>query len=327
MTSRNLIIIHRGPDYQRDFDEIATKVRSLDPMINVYHLPSLLKTELPKAAWRHPTLTVSLTPEFRLPIKRGPVLRNQPIEKLIQADIFRRHTIPVPPAQPFQFGMTLDPILYGEFVILKPMDLEQTSKGDGVHLIRRRRLHNMKISDFPPNHPIHKARTGYIVQRFIDTGINPSFYRIQTFLGQAIYAWHSTLVESRCALDASDEEIERTVIASQGGEKSRRLIGDPDIIAMAERVHATLPHIPMLAVDCIREAGTGRLFVLECNPGGNTWHFSSKIGEKLRLGFGDAKTNGVNAANEIARRMFIDQFNAFDIVAERLTRATLMQAS
>lgn len=66
--------------------------------------------------------------------------------------------------------------------------------------------------------------------------------------------------------------------------------------------------------------------MLECNPGGNTWHFSSKIGEKLRLGFGDEKTNGTAKANEIARRMFIEQFGAFDIVAEQLVRATQLKA-
>jgi hypothetical protein len=85
--------------------------------------------------------------------------------------------------------------------------------------------------------------------------------------------------------------------------------------------------IPMLAVDVIREAATGKLYVLECNPGGNTWHFSSSIGEKLRLGFGDAKTNGNEKANEIARRMFIDQFGAFDIVAQQLIAKTHELAS
>ena len=323
---RNLIIIHRGPEYERDFDEISSKIHALDPGINVYHLPGLLRTALPEGAWRFPTLTVSLVSKFLLEIRRGPVLRNQRIEKLMQQAIFQKNGIAVPPALPFQFGMMLDPILFGDLVILKPMDLDQTSRGDGVSLFRRRRLHQKTMADFPPGHPIHEAKTGFIVQKFIDTGEYPSFYRVQTFMGKAIYAWHSTLMEPRCSLSASDEEIERTTIASQGGEKTRRLIDDPDIIAMAERVHATLPHIPMLAVDCIRESGSGRIFVLECNPGGNTWHFSSKLGEKLRLGFGDAKTNGVPKAHEIARRMFIDQFGAFDIVAAQLVNATRMKA-
>lgn len=326
MTKCNLIIVHRGPEYEPDFDEIAAKVNALDKNITVYHLPASLKTELPESAWKHPSLTVALTSEFRLPIRRGPILRNVAIEKLIQQDVFRKHGIPTPPALSFRFGMTLDPILFGEFVVLKPMDLHQTSKGDGIHIIRRRRLHEKRMSDFPPDHPIQSANKGYIVQKFIDTGEYPSYYRVQTFLGKAIYAWHSTLVSPRCSLTASDQEIETTNIASQGGEKSRRLIRDPDIINMAERVHGVLPFIPMLAVDCIKDANTGKIYVLECNPGGNTWHFSSRIGEKLRLGFGDEKTNGPLKANEIARGMFKDQFGAFDIVAEQLVRAVQAKA-
>lgn len=322
MTKRNLILIHRGPEYQQDFDEIASKVNALDKNITVYHLPFGLDAELPKHAWQYPTLTVALAAEFELQIKRGPVLRNLPIEKLVQQDIFNRAGIPTPPALPFRFGMMLDPIVFGNFVVLKPMDLDQTSTGNGVHLIRRRRLHAKKWHDFPPTHPIQQAEKGYIVQRFVDTGAFPSFYRIQTFLGKAIYAWHSTLIAPRCSLDASDDEIEQTTVASQGGVKSRRLINDPDMIEMAERVHAALPLIPMLAVDCVREANTGKIFVLECNAGGNTWHFSSKVGKKLRMGFGDEKTNGAEKANAIARKMFIDQFGAFDIVADQLTRAT-----
>jgi hypothetical protein len=323
MARRNLILIHRpGAGYVRDFDEISAKAHVLDPSIVIFLLPSNLKTDLDDRNWQYPTLTVALSPSFKLPIRRGTVLKNQWVEKLAQQAVFRKHGIPTPPAIPFQFGMTLDPIIFGDFVVLKPMDLEQTSTGNGVQMFRRRRLHKMRFADFPPKHPIHSAKQGYIVQRFVDTGAHPSFFRVQTFLGKAIYAWHSTLVEPRCSLDADDSEIERTTIASQGGEKTRKLINHPEIIALAERVHEAFPHIPMLAVDIIREAKTGKLYVLECNPGGNTWHFSSRIGEKLRLGFGDAKTNGNEKANEIARRMFIEQFGAFDIVAHRLVAAT-----
>jgi hypothetical protein len=322
VTKRNLIIIHRGPEYQRDFDEIAGKVLALDRNISIYSVPSAFTGALPPAIWQQPTLTVALLAKFRVEIRRGPILKNRAIEKLAQQEVFRKHGIPTPPAMPFRFGMTVDPLLFGEFVILKPMDLEQTSKGDGVHLIRRRRLHDMKIGDFPAGHPLQKARSGYLVQRFVDTGEYPSFYRVQTFLGKAIYAWHSTLVIPRCPLTASDTEIEATTVASQGGEKTRELISDPDIIALAERVHAAFPQLPMLAVDCIKEERTGKLFILECNAGGNTWHFSSKVGEKLRLGFGNAAANGPEKANEIARQMFIDQFGAFDIVARQLVSAT-----
>lgn len=328
MIRRNLILIHPpGAGYNRDFEEISAKAHALDRSLVIFTLPASLNTDLGAHNWRYPTLTVALSLSFRLSILRGAMLKSEQVEKLTQQAVFRKYAIPTPPALPFRFGMTLDPVLLGDLVVLKPMDLEQTSQGHGVQMFRRRRLNKLRITDFPEGHPIHRARQGYIVQRFIDTGENPSFFRVQTFLGKAIYAWHSTLVEPRCSLDADDADIERTNIASQGGEKTRKLIDDPDIIGLAEKVHKAFPHIPMLAVDVIREAATGKLYVLECNPGGNTWHFSSKVGEKLRLGFGDAKTNGNEKAHEIARRMFIDQFGAFDIVARQLVAATHELAS
>jgi hypothetical protein len=327
MAKRNLIIVHRGPEYEPDFKEIAKKIGAIDKDIVIYALANHSTAQLPSMAWIWPTLVVAFSSEFRLQIKRGSVLKNLQVEKFAQYKVFREAGIPTPATLPFQFRTMLDPLLFGEFALIKPMDLEMTSKGLGVQLFRRHRLERMQPMDFPSDHPIHTAREGYLVQKFIDTGPHPSFHRVQTFFGKVIYSWHSTLQEPRCGLDAPDEEIERTVIASQGGEKDRKLVKEPDIIALAEKVGAAFPSIPLLAIDILREEGTGRLYVLECNPGGNTWHFSSKIGEKLRLGFGNAAANGTQRANQIARRMFIEQYGAFDIVARMLVEKTHRHAS
>ena len=326
MTRRNLIIIHRGPEYEQDFKEIARKVFALDKQITIYTLAATSMSQFPASVWLWPTLVVSFISKYNLQIRRGAILRNLPIEKLVQYKTFMDAGIPTPPTESFKIGMMLDPLLFGEFVLIKPMDLLLTSKGIGVQLFRRRRLEQMKPQDFPDDHPIHRNQ-GYLVQRFVDTGPNPSFHRIQTFFGKVVYSWHSTLQTARCALDAPDEEIERAVVASQGGSKGRALVKEPDIPALAEKVGSSFPSIPLLAIDVLREEGTGKLFVLECNPGGNTWHFSSKIGEKLRLGFGNADVNGTANANQIARRMFMQQYGAFDIVARTLLEKTHRLAS
>ena len=322
MAKRNLVLIHRGPEYEKDFTEIGRKVRAIDKDITVYALPFRSTDQLPSLAWMWPTLVVSLAPRFKPEIKRGKILRNAPIEKLVQYEAFRQGGIPTPPTLPFRFGMMLDPVLFGELVLIKPMDLAMTSKATGIRLFRRQRLERMQPEDFPADHPINTARQGYLVQKFIDTGLHPSFHRVQTFFGHIIYSWHSTLKKARCALDAPDSEIESTVIATQGGEKERELVKEPDIQRLAEKVHAQFPDVPILAVDVLREEATGALYVLECNPGGNTWHFSSTIGAGLRLGFGNAKVNGEERAHQIARRMFIEQYGAFDIVAKTLVEKT-----
>jgi hypothetical protein len=327
MAKRNLILIHRGPEYEQDFKEIAQKVTAIDRDISVYAMPHTYAAQLPSLVWMWPTLVVSLIGKYKLQVRRGTVLTNSQVEKFAQYELFRKGGIPTPPTLPFRFGMTLDPMLFGDFVLIKPIDLNLTSKGIGIQLFRRQRLERMKEQDFPADHPIRSSDEGCLVQRFVDTGPYPSFHRIQTFFGRIIYSWHSTLEIPRCSLDAPDSEIERTVIATQGGAKDRKLVKEPDIQTLAERVHAQFPTIPILAIDVLREEGTGALYVLECNPGGNTWHFSSKIGAGLRLGFGNAKVNGAARAHQLARRMFIEQYGAFDIIAKTLVEKTHRLAS
>lgn len=328
MAKRNLILIHRGPEYEQDFKEIARKVTAIDKGVTVYALANNSMAQLPPLAWMWPTLVVAFTPKYRLQVKRGTVLRNSQIEKLAQYETFRKAGIPAPPMLPFRFGMTLDPLLFGDFVVIKPMDLDLTSQALGIQLFRRHRLERMEPRDFPLDHPIHKAREGYLVQKFIDTGPYPCYQRIQTFFGDVMYCWQTTLKNLRSPLDAPDSDIESAVIDIKGeGEKERELIKDPDVERLARKVHAQFPDIPILGCDVVREAATQTLYVLECNPGGNTWHISSKFGEILRLDFGNAQANGHERANQLGRRKLIEQYGAFDVVAKTLVEKTRSLAS
>ena len=146
MSRRNLILIHRGADYERDFEEIAQKVNALDKGITIYQLSAGFTARLPDAAWEHPTLTVAMSSRFGLKIRRGPVLKNGYINKLEQARRARASGVATPPMMKFVPGKPLDPIMFGEFVVIKPMTL--TSKGDGVQLFRRRKLQEKGVWNF-----------------------------------------------------------------------------------------------------------------------------------------------------------------------------------
>ena len=98
MTRRNLIIIHRGPEYDPDFEAISLKVRALDPALVIYSLPARLKGALPEEAWQYPTLTVALQGDFRLKIRRGPVLRNRLIGRRCSGGTAFRRRPPCPSA-------------------------------------------------------------------------------------------------------------------------------------------------------------------------------------------------------------------------------------
>lgn len=313
MTKKNLIIIHRGPEYEQDFHDIATKVNALDRGITVYHLPWALKVELPLGAWQHPTLTIALTSKFALPIRRGPILRNRAIPKLAQQEMFRSHGIPTPPALPFRFGMKLDPILFGEFVILKPMDLKLTSRGDGISVFRRNRLETLKADFFPASHPIRWSSAGFLVQRFIHTGTFPSNYRATTLLGEVLTLEKFEARNATPPLTASDEDIDMADFSPKTN-RAYSFSSDEDVLSLARKVARSASDIPLLGVDIVKDQ-TGRLFVLEMNAGGNTWHYSSKMWEEHR------KTNP-----EYYESMK-NQFGAFDIAARRLCDEVLRQAA
>jgi hypothetical protein len=327
VSKRSLLVIHRGPEYARDFDEILAKVRTLDRDIAARHLPSNF-IGLPADVWQHPTLTVALCSTFRLPIRRGPVLKNHQIDKLVQQEIFRKNSIATPPALPFRFGMRLDPIVFGEHVVLKPMSLHLTSTGRGIHLLRRVQAERLTPADFPADHLIRIDRKGYFVQKYIDTGEHVSDSRVSTFFGRILYANTATARNRMPPLPEAAPNLLSNTISGLVQESDWNWRPEPDVLDLAKKVHAAFPNIPLLGTDILREARTGKLYVLECNPGGNTWHFSSNFGRnvwqvKMGLSFGASERN----AEAVGRKLLLEQFGAFDLVAEALAEKTQQLAA
>lgn len=325
MTRRNLIIIHRGPEYDSDFEAISLKVRALDPAMVIYSLPARLKTDLPAGAWQYPTLTVALQGDFRLKVKRGPVLRNRMIGKLDQQAAFRANTIATPPALPFRFGMALDPILFGDFVVLKPADLLQTSHGAGILFYRRKTLAAANPSDFSGLPDPNPTTAPFLVQRYVHSGPRISVERVTTLLGEVISQWRAEAVTDM--LPASPHDIaDGTNVAVQTVDRDRFLTTDTDAAEIGRRVAASLPDVPLLGVDILREPGSGRLSVLECNAGGNTWFFSSEIGRHVRQTMRSSRHGAAPAGEAEGKQRLVEQFGAFDIAAAALHRATIAMA-
>jgi hypothetical protein len=323
MMRRNLILIHRGLEYEQDFQEISEKVYALDPDITIYSMSAGYSSQFPETAWGRPTLTVALNPKFNLKIKRGPILKNYQVHKLAQQKIFREADIPTPPMLAFRFGMRLDPILFGDFVVIKPLSLGLSSHGGGIQLFRRKRLERMVPGDFPKEHLIHHDRQGYLVQRFVDTGSRTTWHRISSLFSKPLYSSFSISNQPVIDLESPDEVIERTDITNViSTDREQKFSADQDVLDLAARVHKAFGDIPLLGIDILREAKTGRLHVLECNPGGNTWHFSSKSGRDWRLLIGKFGKVSAETADRNARTMLIEQFGAFDIAAQILVEKT-----
>lgn len=312
--------------YERDFQEIAEKVHALDSSITVFCVPANVEGPIPDSEWRYPTLTVAVTAKFRLPIKRGTVLKNRQISKLDQQKTFRRHSIRTPEALPFTFGMTLDPTIFGEFVVLKPMDLKLMSQGDLVFLFRRGRLCGLEKEELPADHPVRDNPQAFMVQKYVHTGTQPRCIRVGTFFGKAIFSYTIEPCRQVPDLDSPDDVLEQASVASNLAERIRRLAAEEDAVQLAQATHAAFGPVPLLGIDLLRDQATGQLYVLEINGGGNTWHFSSRIGEGTRVSIGAAKGAGSDA-DEQGRLALIQQFGAFDVIARTLVAKTRESAS
>jgi hypothetical protein len=96
------------------------------------------------------------------------------------------------------------------------------------------------------------------------------------------------------------------IIASNNktmGGHIRSICYDSEIISLGQRAHQAFPECPVIGVDIIRESQSRRLYVLEVNPHGAVWHFSSPFAKNLDP--------------EYVRERYA-QFNALDLAADLL---------
>ena len=313
---RHLVLV-RTPEWQSaaDFEAIARHARDIDPALEVF----VVRSDLPnsysrrKAATR-PTLVFSPGRLAGFRPLRGKIYQGRPIPKLEQLRRLKAADVPVPRTVQLEPGLHLDPAEWGEFVVVKPTDLATSSHGSGIQLMRTERIRFRAPQDYPAGHPGRRAPM--MVQRFINTGDRISLYRVLTLFGEPLYANRYGSAKSTVNLGASDEEIEASIVASNGLSISESEFVQPDdILDLARRAHRAIPEVPLKGCDIIRDAATGALFVLEVNPGGNTWHFSSRY-----------------LATERAERprehevMRVRQFDAFRAAARVLVRQAELEA-
>jgi glutathione synthase/RimK-type ligase-like ATP-grasp enzyme len=154
-----------------------------------------------------------------------------------------------------------------------------------------------------------------VIQPYIEHSEDgyPTEYRVFSLFGRVLYCARNRWGAVRRPLKeiASDPS---GIIASNDKTfgRVRTLCNDPEIIALGERAHSAFPECPTIAVDFIRNADTGELCVLEVNPEGRSWHFSSV-------------TSRTFTAEHI--RDLYSQFNALDRTAELLIEKTRAEAT
>jgi len=311
---RHLVLVHT-PGFQDvgDFEEIARKVREFAPDIEVFiaydEIPSSVTR---RRAGRKPTLVVSPGKLIEFRPLRGKIYAGTAIPKLEQLARFRAAGLPVPASMEITPGVVLPEAEFGSHVVIKP-GYSQASHGRAMTLMRREMVRFRPQHEYPEDHPGHYA--SMFVQRFIDTGLFINHYRVLTLFGVPLLSFKTAATWERPPLDSPDEVLEKFNVKARRleGRLARELTRDPDILELAKRVAVALPEIPLQGIDIVREAATGKLFVLEANPGGNTWIFSK----------GDM-TRRLEKALGVAR--LGDPFDAFTTAAKVLIERTRLEA-
>src|SRR4029077_18625323 len=96
-----------------------------------------------------PSLVCSPGPLEAFRPLRGRVYQGTPIAKLEQLQRLAAAGVPVPRTAVLTPDLVLDPTVWGEFVIVKPMDLARSSHGHGVQLMRTSRVRFKATSEYP----------------------------------------------------------------------------------------------------------------------------------------------------------------------------------
>jgi hypothetical protein len=307
---RNLVLVHE-PDVQdfADLEAIAREVRQLAPDIEVFVASNdTASSTTRKLAARRPTLIYSPTVLRRFRPLRGKVYAGALITKDLQVQRLSKVGLSVPDFAVLNEDFEFDPDRFGPIVLIKPTGF--TSHGGGIEMVRSEELVGTRWRQHPA---VRAAGSSLLmVQRFIDTGNYPAHYRVLTFFGQPIFAFKAVSTAERPSLNASSKQLAAGPFMAKHGQRQLVVPVEPDVLEFASRTFAAISEVALHGCDVIREVQSDSLYILEVNPGGNTWSFSSQWASMLRT--------------ELNMPDLSKQFDAWKTCAQMLVRHTLQEA-
>jgi hypothetical protein len=281
MFQYSLVLMH-NPFCQDigDFETIASLVRSKHPQIEVFIIENdSIASVTRKQAAKKPSLIFSPGELGLFTPKRGKILAGRPIPKIEQMERMRETSVSTPDYDILRRDGFVDVSRFGPVVIVKS-GANFTSHGKNVFLVKSHAVPDLirsrgdKWAEGAP----------WIVQKFIEPEGGTHNYRVLNLLGENLLAYCKRSTAQNGPLENYDDLM--TGYAHQAkrqhGIVETNFARDPDVLATATSVGAAFPDIPLRGCDIVREKGTGKCYVLEINPGGNTWIFS-KPGASERL--------------------------------------------
>jgi hypothetical protein len=306
---RNLVLVHsrRWQDHA-DFEIIKTHVEEIAPDIAVFIASNDIRSSITrKRAASRPTLIFSPIRLLSFSPARGRLYAGAQMSKMDEMRRLAAAGLPIPRFEVIGPGTRLSPEDYGPYVLVKP-SYALASYGQGIELLRTSKLRYRAPSEFPDWHPGRHAPM--FAQQFIDCGY-PMSCRVLTLFGEPIFTYCRQSTKPM-HLDPEKEVFEQHEYLPAPPNRVTFVTREPDILKLAAEAYRAMPEIALQACDIIREKETGKLFLLEVNPGGGTWMFSSENSHsyKQSLGIEDLSV----------------EFDAFRTIARVLVERTRAEA-
>jgi hypothetical protein len=305
--SRNLVLVHSiGWQDVADFEAIRAYIEEMAPDIEVFIASNSVRSSMMrKNAARRPTLVFSPLRLLEFRPDRGKIYQGQAMSKLIEMARLVAAGLPVPAYEEIVPGTVLSPAIFGPYTIVKPT-YELASWGKGVELLRTEDVRFRPPSDYPPEHPGRKGPM--VAQKFIDCGF-PMTCRVLTLFGVPIFSYYREATQPFNIGEASGPFKPEEFIALN--DVNVYATHDPAILQLAASAYKAMPEIALQACDILRDKDCG-LHLLEINPGGGTWMFSSPLAKAYKdmLGVDDLTT----------------EFDAFETCARLLVERTRAEA-
>ena len=283
--TRNLVLVHT-PGWQGvgDFEAIKAQVEAMAPDIAVFIVSNAAREPMArKKAAARPSLIFSPLRLMSFRPDRGRIYAGRSMSKLEEMETLVRGGLPVPRFEEIRPETVLSEEVYGPFTVVKPSHA-LASWGQGIELMRTRDVRYRPPATFPADHPARHAPL--IAQRFIDCG-HAMTCRVLTLFGAPLFTYvrQSTVP---LALDPEAERFGTADFMPVPETSSAAITRDADFLGLAKAAHEAMPDIALQACDILRDKHGG-LHILEVNPGGGTWMFSSETawGYKKRLGIDD----------------------------------------
>jgi hypothetical protein len=302
----NLALFYNPKD--TNVADIATIGERLDPGIRLRAYSTADSHLLtPLRLLTRPSVTIELSrPRHFHPIgvKRLRQLRKG---KTFTNRVLQEAGVSVPKFEVISRETVLDPAVWGPYVVVKP---DEGGRGAYVRIHRTGRVRYKEPSTLRKDHP--GRHCAMMAEQFIYTGPWPVSHRVLTLFGEPILSLRYEAPHDIPALPSSGDFKSsgggRTIVATRQG-CAISLYRDDEMLEIARRVHALFPEVPLLGQDLVRDAITGKIYVIEINPNGQTWAFTNRSGLAMQAQFQldfyqqfDALNTTARVFSDVARR-------------------------